>query len=204
VRTLITTSGKVVEPTDERIAACRADARREGFWLDIQAPDDDDYRLLRDVFEFHPLTIEDIQEANERPKLDEYEDYLFAVVFTGRLARDGIHLMEQHVYGSKPMVVTVHHDPAPELDDLRERIKQGPEITKGDPGFLLYLIMDALVDAMFPVLDQLDESIDSFQDEVIAGPTPRVLRRISRLKHPVIDLRRQVGAQRDLLQRLRT
>src|SRR5204863_6919082 len=117
-----------------------------------------------------PLTIEDIQVANERPKLDEFEDYLFAVVFTGRLTRDNVHLMEQHVYGSKRMVVTVHHDPAPELDDLRERIKQGPEITKGDPGFLLYLIMDALVDAMFPVLDQLDESIDSFQDEVIAGP----------------------------------
>jgi magnesium transporter len=204
VRTLITTSGKVVEPTDERIAACRADAGREGFWLDILAPDEGDYQLLRGVFNFHPLTIEDIQDPNERPKLDEYDEYLFAVVFTGSLAGDDIHFLEQHIYGSKRMVVTVHHEPQPELDALRERIRQGPEITKGEPGSLLYLIVDALVDTMFPVLDRMDDTIDRFQDEVIEGPTPQVLRRIYDLKHTVFDLRRQVGAQRDLLQRLTT
>jgi magnesium transporter len=203
MRTLITAGGEAMEATDATVAACR-DAGHEAFWLDILAPDEADYRLLQDVLHFHPLTIEDIQEPNERPKLDEYDGYLFAVVFTARLAGDEVRFLEQHVYSSQRMVVTVHHEPDPELDALRDRIRQGPEVTKGNPGFLLYLVLDTLVDAMFPVLDELDESIDRFQDEVLQRPTPGVLRRIYDLKHTVIDLRRQLGAQRDLFQRLTT
>jgi magnesium transporter len=203
MRTLITAGGEVMEATDTTVAACR-DAAHEVFWLDIQAPGEADYRLLQDVLHFHPLTIEDIQEPNERPKVDEYDGYLFAVVFTGQLAGDEVHFLEQHIYFSKKMVVTVHHEPAPELDALRERIREGPEVTQGEAAFLLYLVLDTLVDAMFPVLDELDESIDRFQDEVIDRPSRAVLRRIYGLKHSVIDLRRQLGAQRDLVQRLTT
>jgi magnesium transporter len=202
MRKLITTSGTVSEPSDEQIAACVADSEKEGFWLDIEAPDAHDYRLLGDVLEFHPLTIEDIQDPNERPKLDEYAWYVFVVIFTAHLDDDDVRFLEQHLYYSKRMAITVHHEPQPELDLLRERIRKGPEITKGKPGFLLYLIVDTLVDAMFPTLDRLDETIDQLQDSVIAEPSVRVLKRIYDLKHTVIYLRRQLGAQRDLLQQL--
>ena len=204
MRKLITTSGHLAEPTDEKIAACIADSEKEGFWLDIEAPDADDYRLLEDVLKFHPLTIEDVQEPNERPKLDEYSGYVFVVLFTARVVGDDVHLMEQHLYYAKRMAITVHQEAQPELDDLRERIGKGPEITKGDPGFLLYLVIDRLVDAMFPVLDHLDETIDDIQDRVLEDPSVQVLRRVYDLKHTVIDLRRQLGAQRDLFQQLVT
>jgi magnesium transporter len=202
MRKLITTSGAASEPTDEQIVACVADSEKEGFWLDIEAPDADDYRLLEDVLKFHPLTIEDIQDPNERPKLDEYAWYVFVVIFTAHLADDDVRFLEQHVYYSKRMAITVHHEPQPELDALRERIRKGPEITKGKPGFLLYHIVDTLVDAMFPTLDRLDETIDELQDRVITEPSVQVLKRIYDLKHTVIDVRRQLGAQRDLLQQL--
>ena len=204
MRNLITTSGHVADPTDEKIAACVADSEKQGFWLDIEAPDEADYRLLQDVLKFHPLTIEDVQEPNERPKLDEYSGYVFVVLFTARVEGDDVHLMEQHLYYAKRMAITVHQEAQPELDDLRERIGKGPEITKGDPGFLLYLVIDRLVDAMFPVLDHLDETIDDIQDRVLENPSVQVLRRVYDLKHTVIDLRRQLGAQRDLFQQLVT
>ena len=60
----------------------------ETFWLDIEAPDDDDYRLLTDTFKFHQLTIEDVKHQNQRPKLDGYDGYVFAVVFVIALNGD--------------------------------------------------------------------------------------------------------------------
>jgi magnesium transporter len=202
MRKLVTTSGGTAEATEECIATVLADPRGEGFWLDVEAPEERDYRLLERVFGFHPLTIEDIQEVTERPKLDEYGSYLFLVVFTARLERDDVHFMEQHLYAGKRFVVTVHHEPQPELDALRERIRRGPELTRTDPGFLLYLVVDTLIDAMFPTLDRLDETIDEIQDTVVERPSAQLLRRIYDLKHTVIDLRRQLGAQRDLVQQL--
>jgi magnesium transporter len=202
MRKLITTSGATSQPTDEQIAACVADAKKEAFWLDIEAPDDADYDLLEHVLKFHPLTIEDIKEPTERPKLDEYVGYIFVVIFTARLDGDDVHLMEHHLYHSKQMVITVHHEPQAELASLRDRIHKGPEITKGDPGFLLYLVVDTLVDAMFPPLERLDDAIDDLQDRVIERPSVQLLARIYDLKHTVVDVRRQLSAQRDLLQRL--
>jgi len=202
VRKLIFTSGATAEPTDEKLAGCVADSDKEGFWLDIEAPDAGDYALLRRVFKVHPLTIEDIQEPNERPKLDEYTDYLFVILFTARLEGDDVHFIEHHLYYSKRVAITIHHEPQPELDELRERIHKSPELAKGKPGFLLYLIVDAIVDAIFPTLDRLDETLDQVQDIVIERPSVQVLRRVYDLKHTVIDLRRQLGAQRDLLQQL--
>src|SRR5579875_2253672 len=198
MRRLITTSGRVVEASDEHITACLGTSDREGFWLDIEAPDEADYRLLERGFGFHPLTIDDIQEVTERPKLDEYASYLFLVVFTARLEGDDVRFMEQHLYAGKRLVVTVHHEAQPELDALRDRIRRGPELTRGSPGFLLYLVVDTLIDAMFPTLDRLDETVDRIQDTVIERPSAQLLRRIYDLKHTVIDLRRQLGAQRDL------
>jgi len=202
MRKLITTSGRIAEPTVEEIATCVAESEKEGFWLDIEAPDEQDYQLLRNVFKMHPLSIEDIEEPNERPKLDEYTGYVFVVLFTARLEGDDVHFMEQHLYYSKRVAITIHHEPQPELDELREHIHKGPELTKGDPGFLLYLIVDTLVDTVFPALEELDEAIDQIQDTVIERPSTQVLKRVYDLKHTVIDLRRHLGAQRDLLQQL--
>ncbi|MBO0682330.1 MAG: magnesium transporter CorA family protein, partial [Candidatus Dormibacteraeota bacterium] len=204
MRTLETTSGRSIEPTDDRIAAFLAEPDGEGFWLDILEPGEDDYRLLQDIFHFHWLTIEDIREPNERPKLDEYLGYAFAVVFTASLEGDDVKFAEHHIYQSPRHVVTVHHEPEPALDALRRRIAESAEITKGQPGFLFYLILDTLVDAMFPALDQLDVLIDAFQDQIIERPGPAALRRIYDLKRTVIDVRRHLGSQRDLIQRLTT
>src|ERR1700694_5569704 len=97
MRTLISTNGRVGSREVAEVERCFADAAEEGFWLDIENPDADDYRLLEETFKFHPLTIEDIRHQNQRPKLDEYPDYNFAVIFQadwrgGRGGFSGHHL----------------------------------------------------------------------------------------------------------------
>ena len=84
----------------------------------------------------------------------------------------------------------------------RQRITTTPELVRNQPGFLTYMVVDRLGDALFPVLDQLDDAVDRLEDEILARPTPVDLVRISDLKHQVTELRRFLGRQRDLFQRL--
>ena len=206
MRTLITTKGDSLgDPSDKAIAARLKVCHEDGFWLDIQGPGEDDFKLLEKVFGFHHLTIEDIQHQDQRPKLEEYHGYTFIVIFTGVLAAAGeVTFREHHMFVSKDYLVTVHDEPAELLVELAARIKRSPELTKGNPGFLTYLVIDELVDSLFPLLETLDERIDGLEDQILDKATPELLGDIYKLKHQIIELRKFIGAQRDLFQRLIT
>jgi len=204
VRTLLTVNGKTDAQDVENINRCFAAAHKDGFWLDIQAPDEHDYALLENEFKFHPLAIEDIKHQDQRPKIDEYPDYNFAVIFVAEWANEEVVFHEHHLFVGPTYLITVHLDPAPVLSQLQDRIHKSPELTKGQPGFLTYLVIDALVDATFPTLEIIDEVVDTLEDDITARAGTDSLDRIYHLKHSVTELRRFLGAQRDLFQRLIT
>ena len=204
MRTLFTTSGQALKTDHSEITRCFAAAHADGFWLDIEAPTEEDYRLLEDTFKFHQLTIEDIRHQNQRPKVDEYPTYNFAVIMQATWDGADLIFLEHHLYIGANYLVSVHIEPAPPLEHLQNRISKSPELTKGQPAFLTYLAIDALVDATFPVLDHLDETVDQLEDEITAKASPESLNLIYHLKHSVTELRRSLGAQRDLFQRLIT
>ncbi|MDQ6773281.1 MAG: magnesium transporter CorA family protein [Candidatus Dormibacteraeota bacterium] len=204
MRTLVTVNGAESNPTEESLAACLQNRHKEGFWLDLEAPDADDLKLLRDVVGLHPLTMEDIQETSGRPKLDVFPESQFIVLVSADWKDDQIELREHHIYHGHDICVTAHATPAPELDELRKRIVKSPDLTRGATDFLTYLVMDAIVDGMFPVLERLDETIDALQDSILERPDTRLLVRISELKHDITWLRRELGAQRDVFQRVLT
>ena len=204
LRTLLTTTGKTPSIRVEDIMRCFSEAHEAGFWLDIEAPDEADYQLLEHTFKFHPLTIEDIRHQDQRPKVDEYADYNFTVIFVAVWENDDIALREHHLFVGPHYLITVHHEPSTQLKDLQERIHKSPELTHGKPAFLTYLAIDALVDATFPVLDNLDEEVDKLEDEITEKATQESLSRIYHLKHAVSQLRRFLGTQRDVFQSLIT
>ena len=204
MRTLLTTGGKAVGTDVAAITGCFADAHKEGLWLDIESPDADDYRLLEETFKAHPLTIEDIQQQNQRPKIDEYPEYNFVVIFQADWQGDDVSFLEHHLFVGPYYLITVHNEPAPALAELQDRITKSPALTKGQPAFMTYLVIDALVDATFPVLEHVDETVDRMEDEIIEKAAPGSLDRIYHLKHSVTELRRYLGAQRDVFQRLIT
>src|SRR6267378_6051091 len=204
MRTLLTTAGKVDSTEVTSITRCFADAHTEGLWLDIERPDADDFKLLEETFKFHQLTIEDIQHQNQRPKIDEYPDYNFAVIFQADWVQDEPVFREHHLFVGPTFLVSVHSDPAPALAVLKERIAKSPDLTKGQPSFLTYLVVDAIVDATFPVLERVDDTVDQLEDDIIDKAAPGSLDRIYHLKHSVTELRRYLGAQRDVFQRLIT
>ncbi len=203
MRSLFTINGKQDNDVSD-IHTCFELSHRDGFWLDIEQPDDDDYHLLEHVFNFHPLTIEDIKHQNQRPKVDEYPDYSFAVIFQATWQNNEVLSLEHHLFVGPTYLVTVHLEPSDALRELQNRITGSPQLIKGQPAFLTYLVIDTLVDATFPVLDQLDEIVDTLEDDITDKASPDSLNRIYHLKHSVTELRRLLGAQRDLFQKLIT
>jgi len=203
MRTLFTVDGhsrRVDAPVVEGLVT----AGKETFWLDIEAPDDDDYRLLTETFKFHQLTIEDVQHQNQRPKLDEYDGYVFAVLFVIGFTNNEVVFREHHLYIARQFLVTVHHLPEPCFVELHRRIAQSPEAACRKTSFLTYLVMDALVDTTFDSLEALDTSVDQLQDGILAEATTQQLVLLQELKHDAAEMRRILGAQRDMFQRLVT
>jgi magnesium transporter len=203
MRTLFTADGhsREVDPsTVQRLLT----SPHQVFWLDMQAPDDDDYRLLSDTFKFHQLTIEDVKHQNQRPKLDGYDGYVFAVVFVIALDGEEVSFREHHLYIAPDYLVSVHQEPEPSFDTLNERIAESPESTCRKSSFLTYLVMDSLVDTTFAALETLDESVDKLQDEVLQNANNAQLALLQDMKHSAVEMRRVLGAQRDMFQRLVT
>jgi magnesium transporter len=203
-RTLITTRGSCTEPSTADLEAHLEQAGRAGFWLDIESASEEDYELLERTFGFHPLTIEDLRNQNQRPKIEEYKGYSFAVIFGSELGPEGVELLEHHLYLAPHYLVTVHQEAAPGLAELRARIEASPELTKDHIGFLTYLVIDRLVDSNFPTLEALDETIDRLQEDIVERAESRMLSQIYGMKHDIADMRRVFNGQRDLFQRIIT
>jgi magnesium transporter len=204
LRTLITIGGKQQSTATDEIVRCLSEAPQLGFWLDIEQPDEADFHLLENTFKFHSLTIEDIRHQNQRPKVDEYSDYNFTVLFVAEWVGEEVVMREHHMFVGSHYLVTVHEEPSAQLKELQERIHKTPDLTHGKPEFLTYLAIDTLVDANFPVLERLDDKVDQLEDQIIEKASPEALGKIYNLKHWVTELRVFLGAQRDVFQRLIT
>jgi magnesium transporter len=171
----------------------------EFFWLDLHRPTAEDIDLLRDPFGFHPLAVEDSEHFGQRPKAEDYEDFVFLVVYGWSPDEDG--LVEVHCFLSERFLVTVRRDEAPSLDALRVRLER--DLDRFPQGALaLYEVIDSLVDDLFPVLEQLDERLDLIEEHMFTSPKPEHLEDIFVMKRRLVRLRRVVAPQRDLLGRI--
>ena len=206
MRSLVTLDGRVCTATPDELRSLAAQKPDGGnYWLDIQDPDESDYALLLDGYRFHALTVEDVRVQNQRPKLDSFPGYAFAVLFTADAQGERLSFQEHHLYltGGR-CLITVHRGSSRALDDLRQRLAEDPGMGRGDQRFMDYLVINALVESLFPILDDLDEHIDVLEDGIVQRSQPSTLASVTAIKHSVSDLRRILSAQRDVFQRLLT
>ena len=165
------------------------------FWLDIDRPDAQDYSILRDVFKFHPLAIEDSEKFEQRAKIDDYDDYVFMVVYGA--VPDDDRLVEVHCFYSEKFLVTVHRDDAPAFTDVRQRYVKRQKAVD-DPGQLLYRIIDGLVDSFFPILADFDDRIDDLENQTFLHAGDAELQEIFRMKRLLVGMRKAITPQRDM------
>ncbi len=165
------------------------------FWLDLEQPGEEDFAILRDVFGFHPLALEDSEHFGQRAKLDEYGDYVFLVVYGAN--PDDDRLVEVHCFFSERFLITLHRDETPAFTELRARYAK-QEAPLGDPPRLLYRIVDSLVDSFFPVLADFDDRIDELENAIFLRADDAQLQEIFAMKRLLVGMRKAVTPQRDL------
>jgi magnesium transporter len=206
--------GQVVHATvPDKIASAFHDPAAQ-FWLDIGAPDDAEHALLADVFGFHPLVIEDVVNEIQRPKLESYamvgdklkNDYFFLVIHGPEADPDPERLFqttELDAIFSERYLITIHEGPLGFLSDMFNRVHTDPEARlKFGIDVLLYELIDRLVDRYGPILDDFEEVLDKLEEEAIGNPPPEFALLISNHKKELLDLRRIMTQQRDVIGQL--
>lgn len=186
----------------EREEIARASSDGSIRWIDLAQQDAASLALLAEQFNFHPLTIEDCLHFDQRPKLEMYEGYIFLVV-------QGFHVdweqvdrsdaIELHTFVGSNFVVTVHDRSIPALDAVWKRVAQDGRLITGRADHLCYLIVDALIDSYFPLIDELHLRLDDLEDRVLDPRRDVSLAEILDFKRLLVSLRKILSPQRDVL-----
>jgi magnesium transporter len=178
-------------------------------WLDIQGPDEPADRKLEDwlcnVFQFHPLAVEDALRETHIPKVDDWGDYLYLVFHVARIIQgtDALELDELDFFLGRNFLVTYHTTPLPILDQDRINIEQDPrDRLRSGADHLLYHFLELAIDQSLAAIEKLDEQVDSIQNAVLESASPKNLRTIFRIKRSAIQLHRSLSPQREVLNRL--
>jgi magnesium transporter len=174
-------------------------------WLDLESPSPEEAAVLSDVFDFHPLTIEDcLAPRFDPPKIDDYGRYLFVVAHGVDEYVRGRELepAELDLYLGANYVVSSHLAPMAAVRRLLERCQRGSPVLDRDAGFLLHTLLDGLVDDMLPVVDDLDETVDRVEEQVLADPQRSTLQEILLVRRNTMRLRRFTNAEREIANRL--
>ena len=172
-------------------------------WVDLAAPTDDEYRILADVFHFHPLSIDDARSSLQFPKAEPYPGYLY-VVLHGVDVRKGKHAFatrDVDFFIGPHWLVTVHDGESRSVARLRELCGRHDRLLAEGPVGLFHRIVDTMVDHYRPVMDALEERIDHMEEEAFSGHS-QVARRMLSLRHELAQMRRVLMPQRDVLGRL--
>src|SRR3954462_9173960 len=177
-------------------------------WINIERPRAIDRAWLQEHFDFHPLDYEDVYSRNQRPKVDEYDGYLFVVLHFPRFdkAISRLNGAELDVFVGPDYVITLPNERLDAVEYLFERCRTREELreqifSKG-PGYLLYRIVDDCVDSAFPMLNKIGNKLERIEDDIFEGGGREVVRDISEAKQEIINFRKIVRPQRAALKDL--
>ena len=163
-------------------------------WLDLQGTDDEVLVLLREVFKIHPLAIEDVKEFHQRPKIEDYDNFVSIVAYGAREL--GEPMTEVHCFYAERFLVSVHRDDVPAVTEACHTLGRVPTDRRL---VALYRLLDALVDTMFPFLAAMDERIDELEDQIFVNPRESQLAELFSLKRQLVNMRKLVSPQRDMV-----
>jgi magnesium transporter len=170
------------------------------YWIDFFQPEDSEIDLLREPLNFHPLAIEDCIFTLQRPKLDYYENYTFFV--TQAFNKDKVKREEIDFFLSEKFVVTFHHKPSIEIDEVFNRLSLGDDIHKYDPSHVLYFVMDKMVDNYFPLVYQIEDTLNEIDENSKGRSMEALLEDLFDTRHDLLSLRHTVTPMRDLVYRV--
>ncbi|KKL73016.1 hypothetical protein LCGC14_2079150, partial [marine sediment metagenome] len=199
-------AGAAVTPAPERTQPRIEQISDAGLrWIHIEEPSSLERAWLAEHFEFHPLDLEDVMSRNQRPKLDEYPDYLFIVlhfpIFDAQVGR--LNAGELDLFVGPDYVVTLPNQPLKPIEYLFERCRASEEVRKHyfskGSGSLLYHMVDQSFDYCFPMLRKIGNKLELLEEEIFSGRSEAVVRDISNVKQEIINFRKIIRPERTVL-----
>ena len=174
-------------------------------FLDVERPTDADIALLRDKFKFHALAIEDIEHRGQRTKVDDYGTFVHIVLYAAEHdANHALQTPEIDLFYSDHYLVAVHYDPVAALGEAVHRWQNNTDILGNGIGALIYAVLDSVIDTYFPVLDEMEDAIETAEERIFAAQQSNRTRNaitgdLFSLRKDLLMLRRVVLPARDVM-----
>jgi magnesium transporter len=189
-------------------------------WLDLTSPSAEELRLIAEEFSLHPLAVEDAAEHSQRPKIEQYDGFYLMVVFAitagaedgtsadaeGHLTGTKVRLHEIDLFIGERYLITVHDEPVPLFESLAGRWRQNRRVLDEGIGVLVYTLLDAVVDAYFPILDGIVDRIEALEETLFTDAEnggrpadPRDVHDLFQVKKDLLQMRRVVAPERDAM-----
>ena len=169
--------------------------RPSGFvWVAVSDPEPSELEFLQSEFDLHPLAVEDAQNGHQRPKIEEYGASLFVVLHMLEIEGPELRVGEAAIFVGEHYVLSVRSGVSRGFSDVRARSEREPDLLRHGPAYVLYALMDAVVDRYFPVIDTLEDEIDAVEARIFAGQTTRAnIEALYDLKRKLMVLKHAAG-----------
>ena len=173
-------------------------------WIGLYEPSEEILSKVQDEFNLHDLAIEDAHRAHQRPKIELYGDSIFVVLRTGQMNQERhIEFGETHFFVGMNFIVSIRHGSSIPYTEVRSRCEKMPDLLGKGQGFVLYAIMDFIVDRYFPVVDELEQELEVIEDKIFKGkPSRETTEQIYELKRELLEVKRAVSPLIDICNRL--
>ncbi|NBR46244.1 MAG: magnesium and cobalt transport protein CorA [Verrucomicrobia bacterium] len=188
----------------EALRLARAD-RGLILWIDLTSPTEEETKMvLEQLFEFHPLAIEDCVSRSELSKVEDYEDYLFLIVQSASAGTEkSVQISELNMFLGKEFLVTFHQDAIPALTSLKDRLSKGAGPQTRGSDRLAHQVLDLVADSYLPVIDRVTQEMEEVEERSLSGERKEDLsKRILNARRRLSGLRQILRPQREVLARL--
>ena len=179
------------------------EAAREGSanaWVDFESENESSIRAVLGLLEIHPLVIDDIANELNRPKVDDFDSYLYVAVHSARWDDDRPVMREIDMVLGVHFLITSHDETTRSVAAAQQIIERRPSLLQRNPAVLLHFILDDMVSNYLPIVDHIAEELDELEEHVLGEDQPTVVQqKILHLKRGLSALRRIVGPQRDTI-----
>ncbi|MCC8994354.1 MAG: magnesium/cobalt transporter CorA [Candidatus Contendobacter sp.] len=185
---------KLPHLTLENVPALLRDPADAFVWLGLREPDEELMARIQDLFGLHELAAEDAHRAHQRPKVERYGDGLFVALRTAQLRDGQVDFGETHLFVGPRYLISVRHGASSPFTAVRARCESNPELLRKGPGFVLYAILDFVVDHYFPILDGVEDTVEQLEEQFFKGDfSPEDISLLYELKRDLVNLRRAVA-----------
>ena len=170
-------------------------------WVAVRDPEPHELDRLEEEFALHPLAIEDARNGHQRPKFEEYGDSLFFVLHMLEPDGEDLRVGEVNIFVARNYVLSVRLRSERNFQDVRTRCEREPELMRFGTGYILYALLDAVVDRYFPILETIEDQLEDVENRIFAGTSPRanietlygIKQDLVTLKHATAPLYESIG-----------